>query len=62
MKLTIEIDEATLKELVLNHIQDKLGSIVLDRNKLKIETRSTQNYKAEWESADYRATYESSDA
>ena len=58
MKLRIEISEADLKKLVLQDIQEKLGSVALDPDKVKIETKSKQNYRAEWEIAAFRAVYE----
>lgn len=57
MTLNIEINEAELKQLILQHLQSKLGDIALDDNALKIEVKSKQNYRAEWEAAKFRATY-----
>lgn len=58
MTLNIEINEAELKQLILHHLQSKLGDIKLDDNALKIEVKSKQNYKSEWEPAAFRATYQ----
>ena len=59
MKLRIEIDESDLKALVLEHIADRLGSCAPpSADKVKIEVKSKQNCKAEWESAAFRAVYE----
>ena len=57
MKVTIYITKEELKKLVINHIEQKLQGD-FDPNHIKIETKSTQNYKSEWESADFRAIYE----
>lgn len=57
MYIDIKISEHDLKELVANHIQDKTG-MEFDPIKIKIEVKSKQNYKSEWEEASYRATYQ----
>lgn len=57
MKIEIEIDQAELKQLVLDAIEKKLGDVPLDKTKVQIVTKSTQNYKAEWETAAFKATY-----
>jgi hypothetical protein len=58
MRIRIEIDQKTLVELVLRHLESKLGSIKLSEKDVRIETKSQQNYKSEWEKAEYRAVYE----
>lgn len=56
--IKIEIDENKLKELVADYIESRTGqSIPID--KIKIEVKSKQNYKAEWETASFRASAES---
>lgn len=55
MHIQIEIDETSLRELVLKYLEQKLGGIELDQDDVKIEVRSKQNYRAEWESAAFRA-------
>jgi len=62
MQIRLEITEAELKRLVIAHLQNKVGTIKLDENHLKIEVKSKQNYTADWEKAAYRAVYESFDA
>lgn len=57
MKIKIELNEATLRTLVVNHIQLKLGAVNLDPRDVLIEVRSKQNFKSEWEGAEFRATY-----
>lgn len=56
----IEIDETELKRLVVAHLGSKLGDRDLDEKKLTIEVKSSQNFRAEWEPAHYRATYKGS--
>ena len=55
MRLHIELSESDLQRLVNDEIQRKLGSIDFDFAKVRIEVKSKQNYKAEWEIAAYRA-------
>lgn len=58
MKIEIEIDEKRLRELVLDEIHDKLGSIAFTPDDVKIEVKSKQNYRSEWEPAKFRARIE----
>lgn len=58
MKIKIEIDQDELKTLIYEKIQDSLGSIRLDPTKVIIQVKSTQNWKSEWESAEFKAIYE----
>ena len=56
MKIEILLTEEDLKELV----KDKIESMIdkdINSYDIKIEVKSKQNYKAEWESAAFRATY-----
>jgi hypothetical protein len=57
MKGLIELDKEDLNRLVIDELRRKLGDIKLDHTCVKIETRSVQNYKSEWECADFRAVY-----
>jgi hypothetical protein len=56
-KIEITLDELLLKQLVISYLQDKLGEHDFNKGILSIETKSELNYKAEWESAKFRATY-----
>lgn len=62
MKIAIEIDEKVIRDLVFKHIAEKLGDVDLNPADVKIEVKSTQNWKAEWETAAFRARVEKSDA
>lgn len=53
-RLDIEVDESTLKMLVVNWLSEKVGSVVNEED-VTIEVKSKQNYKSEWESASFRA-------
>jgi hypothetical protein len=57
MKIDICIDENTLKNLIMNHIKSSLGDIPFNIKNLKIEVKSKQNYRSEWETANFRAIY-----
>lgn len=61
MKVRLELSRQQLERLVVNHFREKLGEMAFDEKKIKIETKSSQNYRSEWESADFRAVYESFD-
>lgn len=58
MKLVIELGEEDVKKLILAELQRRLGEVSLDIKNVKIETKSKQNYKSEWETANYRVNYE----
>lgn len=58
MKVDIEITEKELKALIWNHLAEKLGdSACLDEKKISIMVKSKQNYRSEWEPANFKATY-----
>lgn len=58
MKVRIEVSEKDLREMVLNRIRHASGVTSLDVDRVSIETKSKQNYRAEWETAAFRAVYE----
>jgi hypothetical protein len=62
MKLTITIDEKELRALVMAHLRYQLGEAgaALTEKDVRIEVKSAQNYKSEWERAEYRAVMEKS--
>ena len=53
--IRIEIDQKTLEKLVVDYISEHTGQN-LPADKVVIEVKSQQNYKSEWEKADFRAT------
>lgn len=59
MKVKFEIDESTLRKLVYDYITEQLGDLAPKSEDIRIEMKSNQNYKSEWESASFRAVYES---
>lgn len=57
MKITVEIDEKMLRQLVLDRLSTML-EVPFKPEDVKIETKSKQNYRSEWESAAFRARLE----
>lgn len=55
--LELEYTADDLRHLILKDMQSKLGEVKLDANKVCIVTKSKQNYKSEWEIAEFKATY-----
>lgn len=56
--IRIEINENDLAEIVRQHIASLLIDREIEKSDIKIQTKSAQNYKSEWEKAEYRAVYE----
>lgn len=56
MNLKFEIDDIELKKLILDYIADKTGKRP-DISALHIQVKSKQNYKSEWEEAEFRAIF-----
>jgi len=57
MKVSVEIDEEKLKELVRDYLNEQLGELGAELSNIKIETRSKQNFRSEWEEAEFRARF-----
>lgn len=55
MTINIQLTERDLIRLVLADLSNKTG-FDLTANDIKIEVKSKQNYKSEWETAEFRAT------
>ena len=53
----IVVDNNKLRELVVNYLEGKIN-VDIPEGKVQIETKSKQNYKAEWENAEIRASIE----
>lgn len=58
MKIRIEINEATLRQLVAEYLDEKLGDLSPKPENISIRVKSKQNYKSEWEEAEFQAVYE----
>lgn len=55
MNVSITLTEADLKKLVLAELSERLRVSVGEAD-VRIETKSKQNFKSEWEIAAFRAT------
>lgn len=56
MRIQLEIDEITLKKLIVDYLQRQLVEVEMDTKDIQIEVKSKQNHKSEWEVAAFRAT------
>jgi len=54
-QIKIEIDEKKLIELVREYCENILGSLGLEDKDIEIQTKSSQNYRSEWERANFKA-------
>jgi len=54
-QINILVDEETLRNLVHRWLCEQIGAEI-DIKDIKIEVKSNQNYKSEWEQASFRAT------
>lgn len=55
-KIEIEYDESALRELVLKDLQRTMPNVDFADSDIKIEVKSKQNFRSEWEPASFRAT------
>jgi len=53
-KVNIEYTEQELKELIINDLANKMPYSEFKISDIKIEVKSKQNYKSEWETAAFR--------
>lgn len=56
-KINLEIDEDCLRSLVIDHLSSILN-LDLSSKDVSIEVKSKQNYRSEWEPAQFRAKVE----
>ncbi len=54
MNIKVEIDSSQLKKILLAYLKTQI-TYPLEEDDIKIEVKSKQNWKSEWEDADYRA-------
>lgn len=54
--ITVELTEKEIKDVLISHINNKLGDFAIAPNDIKILVKSKQNYKSEWEEAGVVAT------
>lgn len=56
-RIAIEVNEKTLRKLVLEHLRALVGAHLAEED-VKIEVKSKQNYRSDWEPAEFRAKIE----
>ena len=56
-KINLEVDEDCLRSLVIDHLSSIL-ILDLSSKDVSIEVKSKQNYRSEWEPAQFRAKVE----
>lgn len=56
MTINVDINEQAVRELIADYLTEKTGQ-PCNPSKVKIEVKSKQNYKSEWEAANFRASY-----
>ena len=59
MDIEIKIDEKAIRALIMSYLEQTLGDLPISDKDIKIEVKSKQNFKSEWETADFRARYTS---
>lgn len=57
-KITVEYTESDLIQLILEDLSRKMPGVNVEKRNIAIETKSKQNYKAEWERAAFRSKVE----
>lgn len=58
-KLRIEMDQQKVSELILSYIEEQYGiKETLDTKNVTILVKSKQNYRSEWEPADFKVVIE----
>lgn len=56
MRIKIELTEDECKSIIYRFLEENVSG--LQREKVKFHTKSKQNYKSEWEVADFKVVYE----
>lgn len=56
MRLTVNINEKDIKQMALDRLAAALPSIPVPVEKVHFETKSKQNWRAEWEEAEFRVS------
>lgn len=60
MIINIDLHTDDVKKIISEHIQKLVGEdLHIEANNVKIEVKSKQNWKAEWEQAEFRVQYKS---
>lgn len=56
MQIEIMLTRDDLKQIIADYISNRVGYDI-EADKVTIETKSKQNFKSEWEQADFRAKF-----
>ena len=56
MEIKVNLTKEDILLALQEYIQDRMGFHITDTLTLLIETKSKQNYRSEWEQADFRAS------
>lgn len=56
MKLEFEIDESELRQIIAQYLKNRVD-LAVDPSLIDIQVKSKQNYRAEWETAAFRAKF-----
>ncbi len=58
-KIHIELDDKIMKQLLFTYIEEQYGiKEPLENNNVTIMVKSKQNYRSEWEPADFKVVIE----
>lgn len=57
MKAKIELTESDIRDAILAHIHRQLG-LTIPREQFKVQVKSKQDYRSEWEEAAIRCDFE----
>ena len=58
MYIKIELSTKDVRGLIIDELARRLGDTPVNADNVIIEVKSKQNYKSEWESAEYRVSYQ----
>lgn len=58
MNVLISLSNDDVKRLIAAEVQRLLGEVPIDPKAVSIEVKTSQNYKAEWETGQFRVNYD----
>lgn len=56
MQITVEISEMDVRKIIADFLANKFGREI-NQDHVFIQVKSKQNYKSEWENANFKAVY-----
>jgi hypothetical protein len=60
MNVKVALSQDEIKTAIANYVQSRTG-VAIDASSVSVQVKSTQNYRAEWENAAFRAEFEASE-